>query len=284
MPFFGFGNAAPTAWSRVQAFALDQPLVTATATATVRGTAASVPGGLYEFDLGAGVPGFIRRASHSADKIVDLSLAGPIINGRDQAGAFANNSWMYLYAMIKASDLATVDFILSANAPTQFGGLGPSGLASLGYQSPLFCGAYRVINPQSWPCGYRRNRIWRYAVSTAANPLVNTATAPTAIQTVNAQTVAPPTALAIEVNSIGSDISTVAAAGSGNFSLDNAAAGTSMNLSPWRTPVLAQFEAVPMVAWTLYDGTNIYYHWNINSGTLSAAHTALSVSAYEESM
>jgi hypothetical protein len=49
----------------------------------------------------------------------DLGAAGPVANGRDQAGAFAANSWIYLYLIWNGATLAT---LASTTAPAAFTG------------------------------------------------------------------------------------------------------------------------------------------------------------------
>lgn len=66
----------------------------------------------------------------------DLGLAGVTANGRDQAGAFAASSWIYLYFIMKAD--GTIATLSSLNVPTS----GPAALPT-GYTHWAFAGSVR---------------------------------------------------------------------------------------------------------------------------------------------
>lgn len=277
-PFFGNATVAPTGWPRVQALAVDA-IVPASFLMTIRGTLAAAPGGLYEFDIGNG---YIRRVSHTADLTCDANTAGPIIGGRDQAGAFAANSWCYLYALLKTSDLATVGFIVSANAPS----VGPSGVTGLGYQSPLFCGAQRIDNGTALAKFQRRNQ-WTNQPQTlgGSNLLVNTATNPTAVQTTDARACAPPTATEIEIDYAASNLGQTAVNQQGFLSIVPSAAG---GLNPHAvgnsiTQVASQNIVTTNNLRIAFDGTNIYWNWGL-TGVRSAGSTQIYIPRYRENL
>jgi hypothetical protein len=180
VPFYGNAIVAPTAWSRVQALSVD--IAAVGNTATIHGTAANPTAGRYEFDIGNGQ---IRKVSHSLDITPDITLAGPAINGRDQASAFAITSWVYLYLLLNTGNQLTIGAVWSASPPT----VGPT--APPGWMSPIFAGAYRLNGTPQLVAGYRRNDKFYY--QTLFN-IVNSATAPTVEQTVSLVNAVPPTA------------------------------------------------------------------------------------------
>lgn len=65
----------------------------------------------------------------------DITQAGPIANGRDQAGAFSNSTWVHFYSIWKPG-LTTPDSLSSANAPST----GPAALPT-GYTHWMYAGA-----------------------------------------------------------------------------------------------------------------------------------------------
>ena len=60
--------------------------------------------------------GAVKTTPNSLSKTVNTATAGPAANGRDQAGAFAINTWLYVYYMAKAD--GTVDTTISLAPPT----------------------------------------------------------------------------------------------------------------------------------------------------------------------
>lgn len=97
-----------------------------------------------QFDVGADFV-IVKDPSTSAslvlpgaNKTVDVSVAGPIINGRDQAVAFSANSWLHLYWIAKTD--GTLNTIASLNPP-------PTGpVLPAGYTLWAYMGAIRYNN------------------------------------------------------------------------------------------------------------------------------------------
>jgi hypothetical protein len=74
----------------------------------------------------------------------NISTAGPIANGRDQAGAFSNSSWVHFYWIWNGTTLATIS---SATAPPT-GPTLPSGYTHWAYACSVYLnssGALRLV-------------------------------------------------------------------------------------------------------------------------------------------
>lgn len=84
--------------------------------------------------------GTVRRTTGTA-LTCDLGLAGAAANGRDQAGAFAANSWAHLYYIWNGTTLATIAS-LSATAPIL-----PSGYTHWAYATTIRWNASSNIIP-----------------------------------------------------------------------------------------------------------------------------------------
>jgi hypothetical protein len=70
----------------------------------------------------------ITQTSYNTSAItVDAGLAGPVLNGRDQAAAFTAGSWIYLYALSDGN--GSEGAVLSANPPS----VGPNSVAGFPY-------------------------------------------------------------------------------------------------------------------------------------------------------
>jgi len=71
--------------------------------------------------------GIVQTSYNTSVITVDANLAGPVLNGRDQAGAFTAGSWIYLYALSdgKGSEGA----VFSANPPS----VGPNNVPGYPY-------------------------------------------------------------------------------------------------------------------------------------------------------
>lgn len=54
----------------------------------------------------------------SASLACDISVAGPVANGRDQAAAFPNTTWIYFFVIAQANGTAATIASLSSTAPT----------------------------------------------------------------------------------------------------------------------------------------------------------------------
>jgi hypothetical protein len=105
----------------------DHPAMPATAISQCRGLTGTVNAGtpLSKFDLSAdavalrNLGGATLSRYNTGALTCDISLAGPLANGRDQADAFDADSWIYLYFIWNGSTLAT---LASVNAPSDFDG------------------------------------------------------------------------------------------------------------------------------------------------------------------
>ncbi len=78
----------------------------------------------------------IIAVSSGVTLTVDLALAGPIANGRDQLAAFVDNSWVFIYYIWNGATLA---LIASATQPTS--SLGPT--LPIAYTHSMFAAALR---------------------------------------------------------------------------------------------------------------------------------------------
>lgn len=82
---------------------------------------------------------------NTATLTCDFGLAGPAANGRDQAGAFAINSWIYLYFIWNGTTLAT---LASTTAPASFTGATlPTGYTHWAFATALRWNAVSNIIP-----------------------------------------------------------------------------------------------------------------------------------------
>ncbi|UOF78754.1 tail fiber protein [Caudoviricetes sp.] len=116
---------------------------------------------------------------------VNISTAGPAVNGRDQAGAFSSNSWLYFY-WIYNPGTDTLAGTVSLSAPFT----GPT--MPSGYTAWAYAGAVR-LDGSSNLVKTRMHGNWRY-YETEQNALTNgTATAETAVSVAS---FVPPTASA----------------------------------------------------------------------------------------
>lgn len=65
--------------------------------------------------------GHLTLVTPSGAITCDAGAAGPVANGRDQAGAFGNSTWLYAYLIYKPST-ATLATLISATPPESFDG------------------------------------------------------------------------------------------------------------------------------------------------------------------
>ncbi len=110
----------------------------------------------------------------------DLGLAGPIINGRDQAGAFSVNTWIYIYFISNGSTIAS---IASTNS---FAPVLPSGYTYWCLATAIFWNAASNIVP----CRTRGSKVFwspKLNVLAAGTATVETAIGITAVVAPNAK-------------------------------------------------------------------------------------------------
>jgi hypothetical protein len=134
---------------------------TGTAQITFKGSTFLPRCGRFAFDLGTGQ---LVYANHNADVVLDISTAGPAVNGRDQAGAFTANTWISVFAIYNPT-LAVgsrVGYIASANTPAT----GPSALPA-GWLYPQWVFTLRCNASNFIPAGYIRGRWFWYQVAQA---------------------------------------------------------------------------------------------------------------------
>jgi hypothetical protein len=275
MPFYGNAIVAPTAFSRVKALVIDGGVVANSW--VIRGTANTVPGGSYEFDIGNGQ---IRRISHTADITLNGTTAGPIINGRDQAAAFTNPSWVYLYAILDTASQSIIATIASANPPS----VGPT--MPSGWQSPIFIGAWRWI---SFPVTGRRRNDRFFFAQTNSNNIVDLASNLNTIQNTSAASVVPPTATIIHVSE-GSDAVGTVVNGASNttvttlsFFFTNVSGSDVWWFSNVQNAVASVTVAIPFSAALPNDNGNINWLWGF-AGTRAGGNTVIACAGYEESL
>lgn len=116
------------------------------------------------------------------------STSGPVANGRDQAGAFSNSSWVHFYFIWNGTTLATIS---SASAPST-GPTLPSGYTHFAYVSSIYRdsgGNLKIINQNG------------SLVSYDARQLLQTGTG--AIVTTSVAAIVPPTAMNYQVQYVG---------------------------------------------------------------------------------
>lgn len=120
----------------------------------------------------------------------DLGLAGAVANGRDQAGAFAANSWVHLYYIWNGTTLATIAS-LSATGPTL-----PSGYTHWAYATALRWNASSNIIK-----ALARGRSIQYDTADADTRVVSTGTA-TSFTSASIAGFVPPNALMARINGL----------------------------------------------------------------------------------
>lgn len=82
--------------------------------------------------------GHLTRVVPGAAMTCDTGLAGPAVNGRDQAAAFGNSNWLYLYLIFKPST-STLATIASLTPPAAFDGTTlPALYTSWAYVEPVY--------------------------------------------------------------------------------------------------------------------------------------------------
>lgn len=82
--------------------------------------------------------GKLTRVIPGAPITLDMGVAGPAANGRDQAGAFGNSNWIYNYLIYKPST-ATLATLASLTPPEAFDGTTlPALYTSWGYVAPVY--------------------------------------------------------------------------------------------------------------------------------------------------
>lgn len=121
----------------------------------------------------------------------DITVAGPAINGRDQAGVFAAGSWIYLYYIWNGSTLATITSLQNpGTGPTM-----PTGYTHWAFATSLRMDASSFI----LRCYTRGSQVIYDLASGAANRILATGTAST-MTAVSAAVVVPPIALTVLFN------------------------------------------------------------------------------------
>ena len=193
----------------------------------------------------------------------NISTAGPAANGRDQAGAFSNSSWVHFYWIWNGTTLATIS---SATAPPT----GPT-LPS-GYTHWAYAGAVRLDSGGAL-LKTRFKGAWAYTdepITILSNGMATTDTA------VSVATVVPPNALSYLMSqalaSFGGRITgdgTSVAVGSAKIRVingrdytrvidfnDNIASGS--GISKVAAPFIAQNVS-----------QQFYYFWSLTNGTLA---------------
>lgn len=153
----------------------------------------STPNTQFDLDCDAVV---LRSAANGATVRFDpvaltcnIATAGPAANGRDQAGAFSNASWLHFYWIWNGSTLAT---IASTVAPPT----GPT--LPTGYTHWAYAGAVYLDGSGN----LKRTRLrgaWAYYEAGQVTSL-NATTPSTTEQTIGVSALAPPNALAMQLD------------------------------------------------------------------------------------
>lgn len=149
---------------------------------------------LTKYDLSADAVALRNNAGNTVARFVtgtltcDLGLAGPAANGRDQAGAFAINSWIHLYFIWNGTTIAT---LASTTAPASFTGSNmPSGYTHWCYATTVRWNASSNI----FPCVARGKDVF----SAGSIRVLNAGTA-LAITSISCSSAAPPVSTKVKL-------------------------------------------------------------------------------------
>lgn len=143
-----------------------------------------------QFDFSAA--GVVLRASNGDTVTVtapgtitnDILTAGPAVNGRDQAGAFTNGSWVHFYFISNGTTLATISSA-SATTPTL-----PAGYTYSAYIHAVYLGSGGLLSK-----GFIRGSWFQYETSPGA---VNNGNS-TGLISIPLTAIIPPNALQFEL-------------------------------------------------------------------------------------
>lgn len=208
-------------------------------------------------------------ALNVAPPACNVAAAGPIINGRDQAGAFANSSWVHFYFITNGVTTAT---IASAAAPTAGGPTLPAG-----YTASAYIGCVRFL--VGVLANVRLSGAWTMYEDFQPSLVSGTASVMTAV---NCATLVPPNALKFQVNI--TDLA-ITSNGSGAYSCSEilstlaTAAGFQCGIGGITTAG-ANTSAAGWVATLANIGQQYFYRLQLTSGTgISSNHAIV---AYQD--
>lgn len=154
----------------------------------------STPNTQFDLDcdavvLRSAVNGATVRFDPGAALTCNIATAGPAANGRDQAGAFSNSSWLHFYWIWNGSTLASI--VSTAAPPT-----GP--VLPTGYTHWAYAGAVYLDGSGN----LKRTRLrgsWAY-YETGQVTSLNASTPQTSEQTISVSALVPPNALAMQLD------------------------------------------------------------------------------------
>lgn len=186
----------------------------------------------------------------------DTSVSGPTANGRDQSGAFSDNSWVHFYFIWNGSTLATIS---SVNAPSS----GP--VLPTGYTHWCYIGAIRkstfIVNTY-----IRGNRFF------LEGPIqVLTGGTATSSTSVSVSAAVPPNAYEYDLEVIG-DLRDSAIGTQSNILISFVSGGTNVQIITLSTLVADNTKPVKGNNTTIIPNISqtFYYTWSAAVGTRSA--------------
>lgn len=210
-----------------------------------------------------------------AQKAINITTAGPAINGRDQAGAFAAETWVHFYYIYNPTT-AAINGIASGNAPS-VGPTLPSGYTRWAYIGAIFLDASSDLLAMTI---YGSNHFYDAAPFTLASGTASTSTA------VDLSEVIPPNCTEwqaiIRVNvagggaagndwlmALGVDSAAVTAGYGGVFVDQGVPAAYSVSIQGYNSAVL------PNV------GQNVYYRVYLFAGSTGQGYANLMVPSFK---
>ena len=121
---------------------------------------------------------------------IDVTQAGPVIDGRDQNSAFSSGSWIHLWGIGKTDGSACHGLAsASSTAPT----------LPTGYSFKAYLGAVRYDGSSHL---VKTSIVGCWAFYQAPADALGAATVPTSEQTLSLSAVVPPNALAVQINTV----------------------------------------------------------------------------------
>lgn len=193
----------------------------------------------------------------------DIGTAGPAANGRDQASAFASNSWIHFYWIWNGSTLASLSS-LSATAPTM-----PSG-----YTHKCYAGAVRYRTSALDYVFVRGSKVYYREMQTvivAATEITETLAVFT--------TFVPPNATEFFVNIEANVLTTAGGAGVMVFNVRHTSTYNYVRV-PARCPVASQRVYNNTGAAFPNKSQQLYYQWTGSTTNISAREADVSLLYY----
>ncbi|MNK60461.1 hypothetical protein D3C87_795950 [compost metagenome] len=239
----------------------------------VKGLVGNTVGGAFTTALFTAAEVLLRDATSGASYLFStvappacsISAAGPVINGRDQAAAFGNNTWVHFFFITNGTLVQTL-CSLSASAPT----------LPAGYTASAYIGAVRLGTGTLAAVAF--SGAW-VLYDNYQTTLTNGAAV--VFTAVNVAAFVPPNALGMTINV--TDLA-ITANGSGGYSCSaNISAATGANNNQYGiggvTTAGSNTSAAGWVMNLANQGQQYFYRLVLNSGT--AISTSHAVTGYK---